>query len=279
MSLELETDVPSARIQHFGIDATARRLVRVRSARDVRLVVDHPEWGRSPKFILGGGSNVLFTRDIDDAVVVKTEIRGLRVLEDDARSTLIEVGAGEPWHDVVIWALEQGFAGLENLALIPGTAGAAPVQNIGAYGLEYPTGWSRLMWSTSSPAAAPPCLRHIVGWVTATAFSNANSRASRSSPRFACVCPSPGRLCGVCGRGAVVAARADLRPIAPRCVSGRVRHPNQQTAGPGQAGQRRELFSRTRWSIAPSAMKSWKNIPTSSATRWTTAPTNSPQRG
>ena len=136
MSLELETDVPLRAFNTFGIDATARRLVRVRSARDVRLVVDHPEWGRSPKFILGGGSNVLFTRDIDDAVVVKTEIRGLRVLEDDARSTLIEVGAGEPWHDVVIWALEQGFAGLENLALIPGTAGAAPVQNIGAYGLE-----------------------------------------------------------------------------------------------------------------------------------------------
>ena len=136
MSLELETDVPLRAFNTFGIDATARRLVRVRSARDVRLVVDHPEWGRSPKFILGGGSNVLFTRDIDDAVVVKTEIRGMRVLEDDARSTLIEVGAGEPWHDVVIWALEQGFAGLENLALIPGTAGAAPVQNIGAYGLE-----------------------------------------------------------------------------------------------------------------------------------------------
>ena len=136
MSLELETDVPLRAFNTFGIDATARRLVRVRSARDVRLVVDHPEWGRSPKFILGGGSNVLFTRDIDDAVVVKTEIRGLRVLEDDVRSTLIEVGAGEPWHDVVIWALEQGFAGLENLALIPGTAGAAPVQNIGAYGLE-----------------------------------------------------------------------------------------------------------------------------------------------
>lgn len=136
MSLELETDVPLRAFNTFGIEATARRLVRVRSARDVRLVVDHPEWGRSPKFILGGGSNVLFTRDIDDAVVVKTEIRGLRVLEDDAHSTLIEAGAGEPWHDVVIWALEQGFAGLENLALIPGTAGAAPVQNIGAYGLE-----------------------------------------------------------------------------------------------------------------------------------------------
>lgn len=135
MSLQIETDVPLRALNTFGVDATARRLVRVRSARDVRLVVDHPELGRAPKFILGGGSNLLLTQDVD-ALVVKMEIGGIRVLEDDAGSTLIEAGAGESWHGVVEWALEQGFAGLENLALIPGTAGAAPVQNIGAYGLE-----------------------------------------------------------------------------------------------------------------------------------------------
>ena len=136
MSLDIESDVPLRALNTFGIDATARSLVRVRSARDVRQVVDHPQWGRAPKFILGGGSNVLLTGDIRDTLVVKTEIQGLRVLEDDAHSTLIEVGAGEPWHGVVTWTLAQGFPGLENLALIPGTAGAAPVQNIGAYGVE-----------------------------------------------------------------------------------------------------------------------------------------------
>ncbi|MGC8701548.1 MAG: UDP-N-acetylmuramate dehydrogenase [Thiomonas sp.] len=135
MSLQIETDVPLRAFNTFGVDATAHRFVRVRSARDVRLVVDHPELGRAPKLILGGGSNLLLTRDVE-AVVVKVDIAGLRVLEDDARSTLIEVGAGESWHGVVEWALDQGYAGLENLALIPGTAGAAPVQNIGAYGLE-----------------------------------------------------------------------------------------------------------------------------------------------
>jgi len=135
MSLQIETDVPLRAFNTFGVDATAHRFVRVRSARDVRLVVDHPELGRAPKFILGGGSNLLLTRDVD-AVVVKVDIASLRVLEDDARSTLIEVGAGESWHGVVEWTLDQGYAGLENLALIPGTAGAAPVQNIGAYGLE-----------------------------------------------------------------------------------------------------------------------------------------------
>lgn len=135
MSLQIETDVPLRALNTFGIDATARRLVRVRNARDVLLVVDHPDLGRLPKFILGGGSNLLLTQDVE-AVVVKVEISGLRVLEDDARSTLIEAGAGESWHGVVEWALDQGYAGLENLALIPGAAGAAPVQNIGAYGLE-----------------------------------------------------------------------------------------------------------------------------------------------
>ncbi|MBN2690624.1 MAG: UDP-N-acetylmuramate dehydrogenase [Burkholderiaceae bacterium] len=135
MSLPIETDVPLRGLNTFGVDATARRLVRVRSARDVRLVVDHPELGRAPKCVLGGGSNLLFTHDVD-AVVVKVEIAGIRVLEDDAHSTLIEAGAGESWHGVVEWTLDQGYAGLENLARIPGTAGAAPVQNIGAYGLE-----------------------------------------------------------------------------------------------------------------------------------------------
>ncbi|MGC9162592.1 MAG: UDP-N-acetylmuramate dehydrogenase [Thiomonas sp.] len=135
MSLHIETDLPLRGFNTFGVDAVARRLVRVRSARDVRLVVDHPELGRAPKFILGGGSNLLLTRDID-AVVLKIEIAGLRVLEQNAHSTLIEVGAGEPWHRVVQWTLDQGLPGLENLALIPGTAGAAPVQNIGAYGVE-----------------------------------------------------------------------------------------------------------------------------------------------
>ena len=135
MTLQIESDVPLRALNTFGVAATARRLVRVRTERDVRRIVDHPELGRMPKLVLGGGSNLLLTGDVD-ALVVKVEIAGRRVLEDDARSTLIEVGAGESWHELVAWTLEQGYPGLENLALIPGTAGAAPVQNIGAYGME-----------------------------------------------------------------------------------------------------------------------------------------------
>jgi UDP-N-acetylmuramate dehydrogenase len=119
----------------FGLPATAQTLVHITSDADVRRVVDHPEYGLARKFILGGGSNVVFTRDLD-AVVLKVEIRGRRLIEETPLGYVLEVGAGESWHGTVAWAVEQGWAGLENLALIPGSTGAAPVQNIGAYGVE-----------------------------------------------------------------------------------------------------------------------------------------------
>ena len=119
----------------FGLPALARTLVRIGSESDLRRVVDHPEYGLAPKFVLGGGSNVVLTHDID-AVVLKIEIPGLKLVDQTPQGRVIEVGAGEPWHRAVAWTIEQGWAGLENLALIPGSTGAAPVQNIGAYGVE-----------------------------------------------------------------------------------------------------------------------------------------------
>ena len=119
----------------FGLPAVAATLVHIQSEADVRRVLDHPEYGAARKFVLGGGSNVVLTRDLD-AVVLKVEIPGLRVVHDMPAGTLIEVGAGESWHAAVAWSIEQGLPGLENLALIPGSTGAAPVQNIGAYGVE-----------------------------------------------------------------------------------------------------------------------------------------------
>ncbi len=119
----------------FGLGAVARTMVRVRSDADVRRVVDHPELGVAPKFILGGGSNIVLSRDVALAVI-KVEIMGRRLVEETADAWIIEAGAGENWHDVVAWTIAQGWPGLENLALIPGSVGAAPVQNIGAYGLE-----------------------------------------------------------------------------------------------------------------------------------------------
>jgi UDP-N-acetylmuramate dehydrogenase len=119
----------------FGIVARARTLVRVRSAADVHAVLAHADYEQEPKFILGGGSNIVLTGDVK-AVVLKVEVPGRTVLEDGPRGTLVEFGAGENWHEAVTWTIEQGFGGLENLALIPGTVGASPVQNIGAYGIE-----------------------------------------------------------------------------------------------------------------------------------------------
>ena len=134
-ALVLEHDVNLKPFNSFGLPAMAHRLVRIREAADVRRVVDHPLLGRAPKFILGGGSNIVLTKDLD-AVVLKVEIPGLRLLEEREDCWIIEAGAGVAWHQLVLWSIEQGYPGLENMALIPGTVGAAPVQNIGAYGIE-----------------------------------------------------------------------------------------------------------------------------------------------
>ncbi|HQY08773.1 MAG: UDP-N-acetylmuramate dehydrogenase [Burkholderiales bacterium] len=133
--MHIETAISLRDCNTFGLPATAATLVRITSEADVRQVVNHPELGPAPKFILGGGSNVVFTRDVT-ACLLKVEITGLRVVEERADAVIVEAGAGVRWHDLVAWTLGQGLPGLENLALIPGTVGAAPVQNIGAYGLE-----------------------------------------------------------------------------------------------------------------------------------------------
>jgi len=133
--MRIETGVNLQSCNTFGLPAVAATLVHIEEAADVRRVVDHPELGRAPKFILGGGSNIVLTRDVT-ACVLKVEIPGLRVVEVRDDAVIVEAGAGVRWHDLVAWTLDQGLGGLENLALIPGTVGAAPVQNIGAYGLE-----------------------------------------------------------------------------------------------------------------------------------------------
>ncbi len=134
-AMVVEHDAPLRQHNTFGLPAMARRLVRIAADADVRRVLDHPELGRAPKFVLGGGSNVILTRDMPE-LVLKVEVRGMRLVADGADAVVVEAGAGERWHDLVAWTLDQGWPGLENLALIPGTVGAAPVQNIGAYGLE-----------------------------------------------------------------------------------------------------------------------------------------------
>jgi len=119
----------------FGLPAQAHALVRIAGDADVRRLLADPELGRQRKLVLGGGSNLVLTGDLAQ-LVLKVEVRGLRVLAERDDAVLVEAGGGESWHGLVEWTLAQGLPGLENLALIPGTVGAAPVQNIGAYGLE-----------------------------------------------------------------------------------------------------------------------------------------------
>ena len=133
--LPIEARVNLRGLNTFGLPAVAAQLVRVRSPAEVRRVVDDPVWGLAPKFILGGGSNVVLTRD-PPGLVLKVEVAGRRLVEAREDAWIVEFGAGENWHEAVSWSLQQGWPGLENLALIPGSVGAAPVQNIGAYGVE-----------------------------------------------------------------------------------------------------------------------------------------------
>lgn len=134
-AMHIETGVGLRSYNSFGLPAVADTLVRITSDADVRAVVDHPTLGRAPKFVLGGGSNIILTRDMPQ-VVLKVEVQGLRLAEERPDAWIVEAGAGESWHGLVMWTLAQGYPGLENMALIPGTVGAAPVQNIGAYGIE-----------------------------------------------------------------------------------------------------------------------------------------------
>ncbi|MDO5289299.1 MAG: UDP-N-acetylmuramate dehydrogenase [Pseudomonadota bacterium] len=131
----IERNVSLQALNSFGIAARAAALVRVHSADDVRAVLAHAELAAQPLFVLGGGSNIVLTGDVK-ATVLKVQVPGMRVVGETARHTIVEAGAGERWHDLVAWTMAQRLPGLENLALIPGTVGAAPVQNIGAYGLE-----------------------------------------------------------------------------------------------------------------------------------------------
>jgi len=131
----VENQCPLQALNTFGISARAQQLVRIADESDVRAVLDDPELRDRPKFVLGGGSNIVLTGDVK-ALVLKVEVAGRRLVGETPRHWIIEAGAGENWHDLVAWTLDQGWPGLENLALIPGTVGASPVQNIGAYGVE-----------------------------------------------------------------------------------------------------------------------------------------------
>ncbi len=128
----MEENISLKPYNSFGIDARARYWGRFRSLNELEELVAVSE---QPLLILGGGSNLLFTKDFP-GTVLRNEITGIRLVDEDADHYYIEAAAGENWHRFVLDCLAKGYAGLENLSLIPGSVGASPIQNIGAYGVE-----------------------------------------------------------------------------------------------------------------------------------------------
>ncbi|MDR5766037.1 MULTISPECIES: UDP-N-acetylmuramate dehydrogenase [unclassified Caballeronia] len=143
MSLQLLSDFSLLAHNTFGFDARARHAMRIDSVDAAAALATDARIANMPQLVLGGGSNIVLTRDFDGVALI-VGIRGKRVIGEDDDAWLVEAGAGENWHDFVAWTLAQGMPGLENLALIPGTVGAAPIQNIGAYGLEMGERFERL---------------------------------------------------------------------------------------------------------------------------------------
>ena len=135
MSLQVQPQVSLKPFNTFGVDVRAQLFAEAHSDADVREALAYATSHDVPLLVIGGGSNLLLTADIP-ALVLRMATRGIRVISDDGNRVVIEAEAGEPWHPFVQHTLAQGFSGLENLSLIPGTVGAAPMQNIGAYGVE-----------------------------------------------------------------------------------------------------------------------------------------------
>ena len=135
MSLLVQPRVSLKPFNSFGVDVHAQLFAEAHCDADVREALAYAESHDVPLLVIGGGSNLLLTADIA-ALVLRMATRGIRVISDDGSRVVIEAEAGEPWHPFVQHTLAQGLSGLENLSLIPGTVGAAPMQNIGAYGVE-----------------------------------------------------------------------------------------------------------------------------------------------
>lgn len=119
----------------FGIEAFAKFLTTLTSEAELLETIHNPQLKRERKLILGGGSNILLTKDFD-GIVLLNRLSGIETIKEDSRSAFVKASAGVVWHQLVLYAIENNLGGIENLSLIPGCVGAAPIQNIGAYGAE-----------------------------------------------------------------------------------------------------------------------------------------------
>jgi UDP-N-acetylmuramate dehydrogenase len=128
----------------FGIEAYARYFAEPTSEEEMSMLLSDSRFSKYPKLILGGGSNLLFTHSALDCLVLKNNVRGIALVREDEDHVFIRAGAGENWHNLVMYCIANGYGGVENLSLIPGNVGAGPMQNIGAYGVELKDVFSEL---------------------------------------------------------------------------------------------------------------------------------------
>lgn len=131
--MNIQENISLKNYNTFGIDVKARFFVEITGLVQLQKVLELKAYPK--KFIISGGSNMLLTKDID-ALVVHLKLKGISIVEENENFVEVKAMAGENWHELVMWSLDQGFGGLENLSLIPGNVGTAPIQNIGAYGVE-----------------------------------------------------------------------------------------------------------------------------------------------
>ena len=131
--LDIKHNYSLEKLNTFGLDVASEFFYIVKSLKDLRNVL--LENKRKKITVLGGGSNILFTKFLD-GLCLKIDLKGIDIIEENKTNVVINVMAGENWHDFVQWSVTNGFGGIENLSLIPGLVGAAPIQNIGAYGVE-----------------------------------------------------------------------------------------------------------------------------------------------
>lgn len=136
MNLIIAENISLKPFNTFGVDVKARYLLVVKEITELRQALLWAKNNNQAITVIGGGSNIVFTKDINGLVLV-LQTQGIKIIEQQASVTIVEVAAGVVWHELVRWAVAQDLGGIENLSLIYGTVGAAPVQNIGAYGVEF----------------------------------------------------------------------------------------------------------------------------------------------
>lgn len=124
------------KLNTFRVDIRAKYFVVIKTEEDLLSLLANPKYKKEKRLIIGEAANILFTKDFD-GVVIKNSIKGLKLLSEDKDSVKLELGSGENWHDFVLYSVDHGWAGVENLVYIPGLVGAAPVQNIAAYGQNF----------------------------------------------------------------------------------------------------------------------------------------------